>query len=203
MGRALKAGVDWPKIRKLFIAGETANSLGKRFPISKQAILARAKRECWKRGTIAAQHKSVVVATYPGLVDTIAASPEKLDSIVQGYGQGLSQNVIAALAGLAGSTVANWRDKDSAFDVDCEAAAAAYLATINGHITTASPRDWRASEAILRRHALTRDEYQEAPAKTPQIIIRVERAILPGEESVLIDITPDQADTKPGGHNNT
>src|SRR3546814_1549983 len=39
--------IYWPAIRRRFEAGEAANAIAKDVPVSKQAILKRAKKEGW------------------------------------------------------------------------------------------------------------------------------------------------------------
>lgn len=193
-----KLGVKWQAIRRRWKDGETSYSIAKGLRPdgpSRQAIDQYAKRANWSRISNDEGATYLPCARqYPGLIDKTLANPERLGLILQLYKEGMSQNQVAALAGIAtGTTLNKWRQDDEDFNRDVLQAQGEYTKQLIGHINDKAEVDWRASSYLLERHPLTRDDMKatDESGKTITVRINIDRSPMPEIAGEVIENDPD------------
>lgn len=158
----VKTTIAWEEIRERFKAGESFSALAKAYPVSRQAISARAGRERWRRNSdVALETWSQQAATKASLPAALGSrSPENAQAYVECLRKGLSTRIAARRVGMAPETADKWRNDDAEFDAICQAAEHEWIARKVGEVDDAGKRDWKASWALLEQHPLTKPDFQ-------------------------------------------
>lgn len=215
MPERAKPGADWPTIKARFLAGETAYSIAKTAPVSRQAIEKRAKSEGWKDqrpqvGESATQMVAQVgVGTWLDRCQDMTPvgpkdTPETRALIAQLLSEGFGFERSAKAAGISRATLDRYREADPAFDTVCRDAQLAWERLRHHRLEAASNRgDARVDQWWLERHPETRTEYAGARAGAAggpviNIQLNVPRDLsgqMPkaGDRIETIDVTPDGA----------
>ena len=190
MGRGLKPGMDWKACRAQWEAGLSSKRLCKLYPVSRQAIDQMANKEGWNRSKVI-PNKLPALAGFDTLLANTKATPETLTLIMDSFAAGNSQNVVAAIAGLAHQTIANWRSNYPEFDAAVRKAQGQHASDLVNHIKGAAPRDWRAADRLLQVHELTKSEHLpqgQNPGDTKvNVVININRPPIEGDTAMVID----------------
>lgn len=202
-----KPGVNWDDIRQRYEAGESANGIANSgVGVSKQAILGRIKRHGWSRNETERdfnerQRRWQSEATPPVTYGVNGASlkayhgkdtPEARGKVLAALEMGAPYDIAAKAAGISHVTLADWRKKDVAFAEQCDMARAQKAVDHIGVINHAGlvNKDWKASEAFLRRHEATKADWAEqgkAGGPTINVMLQVARGSATAMHSVTID----------------
>ncbi len=201
----------WDVIRDRFEDGETAYALAREFPITRQAIEKRARREGWLRPSGRWDEAARATPTALRIADPrtpedrmIAAhgrrTPEIAVAILNRVEAGASESLAARALGLDPATLRKWKSEDPEFELLLMSARHDCLAAKVRRIHAAGERDWRADAWALERAPETREEFGNSlpgAGGAVEVIINVgdARAVRAGErvvprEAEPIDVTP-------------
>jgi hypothetical protein len=186
MPQPTKPGIDWAEIQTRLKAGESANSLGKQYDVSKQGILKRAKKEGWL--TPAPITRFLATARQP-TAPAAKGSPERKAEILGYLTQGLSYTIAAMRAGIGRQTLSNWRKDDVQFGNACEEAIALWASSRIETIEHAGDRgDWKASAYLLERNEGTKPIFAQDKGQGGGTNIQVVLNIPRPEPVQMIDV---------------
>ncbi|RJO72841.1 MAG: hypothetical protein C4523_02400 [Myxococcales bacterium] len=210
--RQTKPGVDWELIRQRIAAGESLREISKTAGCSHVAISRRARREGWAVIPAAAHWDKRIRKT--GTARKLAAAeqgkpgagylkryglrtPENISIILEQCKLGASERVIAAKIGMSLGGYQAWVESDAELRTQIEDAQADFACRHLDSVSKAGYRgDWKASEAILKRHKLTREDWSDGQGKVAAqlaVQINIGRAS-PDEQPQVIEISGKTAD---------
>ena len=194
-----KPGVDWNVIKADFDAGHTLHECvrlqcARGVPITKRAIQKRRDKEGWNTKAAAynaATRLPSVIAQATGLATTEIRTAERAAAILELFQRGLPQKTVARLAGIAESTLIDWRSADPELDAQCDAATEQWHSGMIAHVDAAAPRDWKAAQWRLQTHSKTKGDYAQQGHGGPniQVVVNVERA---APETITINGTAEK-----------
>ena len=200
MPNPTKPGVDWAEIERRYRAGESATALEKAFPVSRQGITKRARREGWQpskesylpatRQTVTAQR----IAQPRNRSDQLLAAfgkrtPENAAQILECIELGMTLERSSAMVGISEDTFRRWRQEDADFAAQCEAARKRFEQRNLKAIDSAAQRgDARAAQWALQHSPHTRDTWGGSDAGSGKGGITVVINVPRGNEP--IDVTP-------------
>jgi hypothetical protein len=166
-----KPGVDWHAIKARLEAGDSAYGIAKDFPVSKQAILKRAKKEGWLPGpgkwlpATKATDTAQRIANPQNRSDQLLASfgkrtPENMAEVLGMIEDGTPKYVACHAIGISDETLNAWLKDDADFLALYQRAEAEYLqANFSATKKAANRGDPRAAQWNISKHRLTREEY--------------------------------------------
>lgn len=149
----------WEAIRSRWQAGEPCRSIVRAMtlPISAAAIRNKAIRGSWER--------------LPG-VEAPRSQPDPIardqrhGAVLAALADGATLTLAATIAGVNATTLANWRSADARFAAQCDEASAGFARRHLSHISKAGDRgDYKASQWLVSRHRLTREDYGDQQAR--------------------------------------
>ena len=178
-------GLNWNAVRVRWEGGETAYSIAKTEPVSRQGIDHRAKREGWLRLDESTDYAPMVAAERCEIIKRPIQGSEigkreqvTLAVILGAVSQGSSEGLAAKMAGIDPSTLTAWKREDPV--LACEVGRARAIAG-GGYIQcihNASQTDWKAAAYMAERHPDTKGEFGRAAITGlpgPNIQINIER----------------------------
>jgi transposase len=184
-----KPGVDWLEIKRRYLGGESISNLTKVYPVSRQAVHKRGRKEGWLLPDSVRTPLAAVT-----LQDSHAmwkARPEKLGEYLKCLTEGMNKGLAAKACGLSRPTILRWRDSNRDFDAACEAATAHWARGRIENINKAGDRgDWRADSWLLERHPETRGDFQGPKSEggaSIHVVLNIPVPKLPGDDAKLIE----------------
>jgi len=180
-----KPGVDWHAIKARIEAGDSAYSIAKDAPVSKQAILKRAKKEGWLPGpdkwlpATKATDTAQRIANPQNRSDQLLASfgkrtPENMAVVLSLVEDGAPKTVAAHAVGITDETLNVWLKEDLDFLALYQRAEADYLqANFSATKKAAARGDPRAAQWNISKHRLTRDEYGDKGGGSGGITVNI------------------------------
>ncbi len=169
-----KANVNWLQIKVRWEAGHTSSALAREYPVSRQGIDKRAKKEGWERKSTdsPANWLKKAEGTY------IAASgssdkrtPEVVATILDNISHGVPQGMAAKAAGISPGTLTNWKREDPELKRLIRMAGSQAAATYVQRIHKAGERDWKADKYLLENHPEAAEDYgQKSKGSGPLIV---------------------------------
>lgn len=151
-------GVDWNDVRSRWECGDSSHQISKDYPITRQAIDKRAKKEGWKRGvanvTLSRDQRRAAATLNNDSARPVLRgkrTPENARRAVELRKLGMTQEEIAKALGMSPSNLSQWLNSDESF-----------LTTFHDSYTDFKERhlrvfeeaaargDWRASDRRLQ-----------------------------------------------------
>lgn len=209
--------VPWNDIKRLYEAGKPANAIAKDMTaqgdkISKQAILKRAKREGWANNPQAAKVRQAaeawqpIAATHSQTGNQLATGPDRSATQIANWGKRTLENaahilaqveltgdqkLAARSAGIHPDTLKRWRESDSDFAEQLDAANAKFCAEHIGNVSKASERgDWKAAERLLSVNPMTKEDWGGSGQAghggiTVNLKFDLQRGAIPRDEDII------------------
>lgn len=200
-----KPGIDWTEIERRYRLGESANALAKEFPVTRQAIEKRVRRQGWPRDETAIKlSQSLTTSRMQHPVtqsDRLLAragkrTPENGAKVLELLRYGVPLATAGRIVGVSDDCLRGWIAEDADFAALVEAARHEAVAKRVVRLDQAGERgDWRADAWFLERAPLSRGEFVVQSDKTPvdiQFILNVPRDTDDKTEENTIDVTPDK-----------
>ena len=196
-----RGDIPWNEIRDRFIKGESATAIARDYPVSRQAIQKRAKKEGWEQDGWLAQAQQTPTAKAVAKPETNSAkiiaslgkrTPENAAELCRLIERGVPHTVAAEAVGMHRDTLKTWRDEDPEVDAMVLAARNRSIARKIERVDEAGERgDWKADSWFLERAPETRAEF--GGSKTQgfdgvTVILNVADPNLP--EMPVIEATP-------------
>lgn len=177
--------IPWPEIKVAYegliaekrTPHQASKELSQRFPVTRQGIRKKAKQEGWADGMIPGASQNAIQAANATEIahnsEYPKATPERLAAILEAVATGAPEYLAAQLNGIDRTTLADWKAADPSWSKAVDAAKAGRAIHRVGKIEEASDRgDWKASQYLLARDPLTREQFGEQQAK-PSIAIQI------------------------------
>ena len=185
-----KPGVDWNQIRREYEAGRSAYELGKRHPVTKQAILLRKDKEGWRdpepHELVDRSDLETQIRALPSIVTnedyTSIRTPEKAIAILEDYEKygGLAR--AANCVGHHLKSLQEWMEQDPQFSALLLQAKVRFEQERLNSIQGAEKRgDWKASQYLLEKSPATKEQYQGNQEKSGGITVIFQGVPKPGE----------------------
>lgn len=145
--------------------GVSTYDLSKRYPVTRQGIEARAKKEGWTK----ANHDSLALANATKIVQTrgpgIPAdkrSPENIAQLINIIALTGNEGIAARAIGIDPNTLTRWKQTDKALVGAIQAARNQRLTELHKVIHSAADRgDWKAAERLLQTAPETRETFNQ------------------------------------------
>lgn len=198
MPQPAKPGVDWPEIERRYRSGETTTALAAEYPVSRQAIDKRARKEGWALGQPSGASLATV-ATFAG--DMLPndryglRTPENAALALDAAALGMPITGIAARLGMTAPALKAWRDAEPEFSAAIMEAYSRHASRHLNNVGSASDRgDARAAQWLLERNPVTREAFAGRDAQggpTLVVNINVPRSI--EDLRNVVDVTPEDA----------
>lgn len=166
---------DWPRIRGMYEAGNTAYQLGKRpdFP-SKQAIQERATKEEWVKPVDSLNHLPILAEALD--IDSRVMTDDLLRVVLNLISEGATQEVACAAAGISGRTWRDWCSQDAMLKEATNRARAGTIVGWMSSINRSSRSDWKAASWALTNMPDTRDHFgSNAHDNKLEVTINIDR----------------------------
>lgn len=162
--------------------------LARRYPVTRQAIEQQiAKRPAQETAPSPAQ-ETAPPTLYPELAGNPKATPKRLALILESASEGLTKTAAAAVGGIHVDSLTAWLANSEAFQAAYNAAQASYVRDRQREITRAGARDWRASQAALAAHPMTRSDHGgSGDGKTLNVQINVRSNVDDDCDSLTIE----------------
>lgn len=174
--------------------GETAYALGKLYPVTKQGIEKRAKKEGWLSAVAEGVTNWLTVArsTDIGSDTNRRVTPEKLAGILQAVAAGAPEGLAAQAAGFRPATLSEWKaDDPSLANAIATARSQRALKRIDNIEKAGDRGDWKASAYGLERDPLTREAFaQHGMGGGITIVLNIPRDDGPAPKGITIDAEP-------------
>jgi hypothetical protein len=164
-----RGDIPWNEIRDRFIKGESATAIAKDYPVSRQAIQKRAKKEGWEKDGWLERAKETPTAKAVAkpktnrekvIVSLGKRTPENAAEICRLIERGVPHTVAAEAVGMHRDTLRAWRNDDPDIDAMVHAARKRSIARKIERIDEAGERgDWKADAWHLERAPETRAEF--------------------------------------------
>ena len=206
--RAVKRAIDWARIKTLYESGVRPPTLAKRFPVSKQGIMKRARREGWAlpasrdppTGWLPVARATDIAHARATGSALGKRSPETVATVLEHLADGVPEGLSADAAGISRDTLRRWKSADSSFADACQRARGTAAAARIRRLADAGKRgDWKADAYMLERMEGAREEFSSAfrPDRKLHVIINVERG--PGVNPEPIEVPVYDALDDPDG----
>ena len=196
-----RGDIPWNDIKDRFIKGESATTIAKDYPVSRQAIQKRAKKEGWEKDGWLERAQQTPTAKAVAKPKTQSArviaslgkrTPENAAELCRLIERGVPHTVAAEAVGMHRDTLKAWRDDDPEINAMVVAARYQTIARKIERIDEAGQRgDWKADSWYLERAPETRGEFGSSKTKGfdgVTVIPNVADPNLP--EMPVIDATP-------------
>lgn len=164
-----RGDLPWNEIKNRYCKGESANAIAKDYPVSRQAIQKRAKKEGWSSDGWLEAAKRTPTAKAVEKPETRRESiiaklgkrtPETAAELCRLIERGVPHTVAAEAVGMHRDTLRAWRDDDPEFDGLIAAARMRAVSRKIERIDEAGQRgDWKADSWFLERAPETRGEF--------------------------------------------
>ena len=156
-------GVNWIAMKAEWEGGKTSYRLSQEYPVTRQAIDKRAKKEGWSRDAGNQQPGGwLAVAEQTNIIDEprVGATPEKLAGILEALSAGGTQEIACRANGISPDTFRRWCERDKALAHAVDAAKSQRALKRIGNIEKAGDRgDWKASAYLLERDEQTKGSF--------------------------------------------
>lgn len=185
----MNSATDWGKIKVRLENGESANAIAKEWPISRQAIEKRAKKEGWGKyaknegkaqpiNWLQVANATEIAGTRIQGSEIGKRSPENIAAILSKIYEGAPEKVAAQAQGIHPTTLSDWKKKDPVLANVIEMAKSSKVIARIDRIEESSKTDWKAASYLLEHDPDSKAEFNKAANSVPpnlNLLINIER----------------------------